>query len=148
MKSKLIHEQGEKTFALAFEPGDEVVAELTNFANENHLDAASFTAIGAFSNATLGYFDVEKKEYEKIPVHEQVEVLSLLGNVALGPDGTPKLHAHLVVGKADGTVHGGHLLEAHVRPTLEVIVEESPEHLARWLDPETGLALLAAGSEP
>ena len=93
MKSKLIHEQGEKTFALAFEPGDEVVAELTNFANENHLDAASFTAIGAFSNATLGYFDVEKKEYKKIPADEQVEVLSLVGDVAPF-EGEPKLHAH------------------------------------------------------
>ena len=67
MKSKLIYEQGEKTWALAFEPGDEVMAELTNFANENHLDAASFTAIGAFSDARFGYFNMERKEYRKSP---------------------------------------------------------------------------------
>ena len=146
MKSKLIHEQGEKTFALAFEPGDEVVAELTNFANENHLDAASFTAIGAFSNATLGYFDVEKKEYKKIPVDEQVEVLSLVGDVA-SFEGEPKLHAHVVVGRSDGTTRGGHLLEAYVQPTLEVVIVESPGHLRRETDEQTGLPLLTVDEQ-
>jgi predicted DNA-binding protein with PD1-like motif len=52
------------------------------------------------------------------------------------------LHAHVVVGKADGTAHGGHLLAAVVRPTLEVILVESPRHLQRRHDAETGLALI------
>ena len=143
MKAKLIYEeQGEKTFALVFDPGDEVMEELTNFAKENDLSAARFTAIGAFSDATLGYFDMEKKEYEKIPVDEQVEVLSLVGDVALF-EGEPKLHAHAVLGRSDGTTRGGHLLGAHVQPTLEVVIVESPEHLRRETDEETGLPLLA-----
>ena len=143
MKAKLIYEeQGEKTFALVFDPGDEAMEELTNFAKENDLSAARFTAIGAFSDATLGYFDMEKKEYEKIPVDEQVEVLSLVGDVALF-EGEPKLHAHAVLGRSDGTTRGGHLLGAHVQPTLEVVIVESPEHLRRETDEETGLPLLA-----
>jgi predicted DNA-binding protein with PD1-like motif len=143
MKAKLIYEeQGEKTFALVFDPGDEVMEELTNFAKENGLSAARFTAIGAFSDATLGYFDMGKKEYEKIPVDEQVEVLSLVGDVALF-EGEPKLHAHAVLGRSDGTTRGGHLLGAHVQPTLEVVIVESPEHLRRETDEETGLPLLA-----
>jgi len=143
MKAKLIYEeQGEKTFALVFDPGDEVMEELTNFAKENGLSAARFTAIGAFSDATLGYFDMEKKEYKKIPVDEQVEVLSLVGDVALF-EGEPKLHAHAVLGRSDGTTRGGHLLGAHVQPTLEVVIVESPEHLRRETDEETGLPLLA-----
>ncbi len=89
----------------------------------------------------LGYFDWQRKEYRRIPIDEQVEVLNLTGNIAL-EGGEPKLHSHIVLGKADGTAHGGHLLEAHVRPTLEVIVTESPRHLERRSDPETGLALL------
>jgi len=68
-------------------------------------------------------------------------VLSLLGDIALA-DGKPKLHAHVVLGKRDGSAHGGHLLEAHVRPTLEVILTESPSHLERVHDPETGLPLI------
>jgi predicted DNA-binding protein with PD1-like motif len=83
MRSKPIHEEGgEKTFVLVFDKGDEVVSETTDFAGENALDAATLTAIGAFSGATLGYFDIVKKEYEKIPVEEQVEMLSLIGDIA------------------------------------------------------------------
>jgi hypothetical protein len=54
----------------------------------------------------------------------------------------PRLHAHVVVGKRDGTAHGGHLLQARVRPTLEVILTESASYLARRHDPESGLALI------
>lgn len=141
MKSKLIHEAEQKTFALVFEKGDEVVQELTRFAKEHDLAASHFTAIGAFKNAVLGFFNRDKKDYQKIPISEQVEVLSLLGDIAL-TRGEPKLHAHVVLGKADGMACGGHLLEAHVWPTLEVVLTESPKHLRRKLDEETGLALI------
>jgi predicted DNA-binding protein with PD1-like motif len=141
MRARLLHEQGEKTFAVVFDKGDEVVQGLQDFAQQQQLTAAHFTAVGAFSDVTLGYFEREKKDYKKIPLREQVEVLSLVGNIALAK-GQPKVHAHVVVGKSDGTAHGGHLLEAHVWPTLEVMLIESPSHLQRHIDEETGLALL------
>jgi predicted DNA-binding protein with PD1-like motif len=142
MKSKLIYEHhGEKTFALIFDTGDEVMSNLVEFAGSNKLGAARLTAIGAFREVTLGYFDWEKKDYKKIPVREQVEVLSLIGDVAL-KDGEPKVHAHVVVGRSDGTTMGGHLIEARVRPTLEVILTESPAHLQKQVDEESGLALI------
>ena len=141
MKSKLITDQAEKTFVLVFETGDEVVAKLLEFAKQQQLAAARFTAIGAFQELTLGYFDWQKKEYLKIPMKEQVEVLSLAGNV-VSTDKGPKLHAHIVVGKRDGTAHGGHLIYGHVRPTLEVMLIESPSHLHRRHDDATGLALI------
>jgi predicted DNA-binding protein with PD1-like motif len=99
-------------------------------------------AIGAFRDATLGYFDWKSKDYQKIPVVEQVEVLSLIGDVAIS-DGKPTVHAHVVVGRADGSTRGGHLLQGHVRPTLEVVLVESPAHLRKRHDPESGLALIA-----
>ncbi len=142
MKGKLISSAGDKTYAVIFDTGDEVVKGLTDFAREQRLADSHFTAIGAFQDVTLGYFDWEKKEYQKIPLREQVEVLSLVGDVALKPNGSPQLHAHVVVGRADGTTRGGHLLEAHVRPTLEVVLVESPVHLQRLHDPESGLALI------
>jgi predicted DNA-binding protein with PD1-like motif len=142
MKSKLIHEHhGEKTYALIFETGDEAMAGLIEFARQNSLGGARFTAIGAFRDVTLGYFDWESKQYKHIPVGEQVEVLSLIGDVAL-EDGEPKVHAHVVVGRSDGSTRGGHLIEARVRPTLEVILTESPAHLRKYHDPESGLALI------
>jgi|SRR5581483_1248473 predicted DNA-binding protein with PD1-like motif len=141
MKSKLLFDEGEKTFAVVMEPGDEVVTCLLEFAVENRLTGSHFTAIGALSEVTLGYFNLQKKDYKNIPIKEQVEVLSLVGNIAL-VNGRPRVHAHIVVGKSDGTAHGGHLVEARVRPTLEVIIDESPEHLRRIFDPEVGLALI------
>src|SRR5438552_484109 len=124
MKSKLINESGEKTFALIFEKTDEVVETLRRFAIERGLMASHFTAIGALSDVVLGFFNPATKEYKKIPIREQVEVLSLTGGVAYEGD-VPKIHAHIVVGKSDGTAHGGHLMEAHVFPTLELILIES-----------------------
>jgi predicted DNA-binding protein with PD1-like motif len=114
---------------------------MTKFAERENLTAAHFTAIGAFEHVTLGYFDPYRKEYIKSEFSEQLEVLSLVGNVAEF-EGRPKLHAHVVVGRRDATTLGGHLLEAVVRPTLEVTVIETPVHLHREHDPESGLALL------
>lgn len=138
----LSEEGGQTTYVLVFETGEEVISALTGFARERGLDAASFTAVGAFGATTLGYFDVDEKEYRKIPVHEQVEVLSLTGNVA-SREGEPQIHAHAVLGRSDGTTRGGHLLEARVRPTLEMVLTETPEHLRRRTDRETGLPLIA-----
>jgi uncharacterized protein len=141
VKSKLLAEGAERTFVLVFDKGDEPVSQLTGFAEEHGVSAAHFTGIGAFSDVTLGYFDREAKDYERIPLDEQVEVLALAGDIAL-EDGEPKVHAHVVVGKRDGTAHGGHLLEAHVWPTLEVVLVETPGHLRRELDEETQLPLI------
>jgi uncharacterized protein len=141
MRTKLINDAPQRTFAIVFDQGDEVLENLLAFARSEELSAAEFTGLGALSDVVLGYFDWQDKDYRRIPIAEQVEVLSLTGNVAL-EDGEPKLHPHIVVGKSDGSAHGGHLLEGHVRPTLEVIVTESPSHLQRRSDPETGLALL------
>jgi uncharacterized protein len=149
MKTKLIddpvHDAGaprQKTFALVFSTGDQVMAGLNAFAEEQHLAASHFTAIGAFKEVTLGYFDWETKDYLKIPVHEQVEVLSLVGDITINK-GKPNIHVHAVLGKRDGSTCGGHLIEAHVRPTLEVILTESPHHLTRRFDRESGLALIS-----
>jgi predicted DNA-binding protein with PD1-like motif len=143
LKSKLLAEaDGRRTFVLVFDIGEEVTAELLGFASAQRLGGSQFTAIGALQDVVLGYWDWASKEYQRIRLREQVEVLSLLGNVARAPDDSPKLHAHIVVGKSDGTAWGGHLLEGHVRPTLEVLLTESPAHLRRMIDDETGLALL------
>jgi predicted DNA-binding protein with PD1-like motif len=143
MRWKLLSENAERTFILVFDKGDEAMSELTEFAEEQGVSAAHLTGIGAFSDVTLGYFDRDAKEYEQIRLHEQVEVLTLAGDIAL-EEGKPKVHAHVVVGKRDGTAHGGHLLEARVWPTLEVVVSDSPAHLEKRFDPETGLALISA----
>jgi len=135
-------EQSPKTFILVFETGDELAEGLSKFAGEQKLSAASFKAVGALSSVRLGWFSWESKKYEpSVTLDEQLELLSLIGDVAL-QDGKPVVHAHAVVGKKDGTAHGGHLLEAHIRPTCEIVLTESPGHLQKLVDPESGLALI------
>lgn len=141
MQAKLLDRNGGATYVLIFEVGDEVMAGLADFAKELQLEASDFSALGAFSGALLGFFDVGKKDYRKIPIDEQVEVLTLVGNITLDK-GAPKVHAHTVLGLADGTTRGGHLLEGRVRPTLELMLTESPVQLRRRFDAETGLALI------
>jgi hypothetical protein len=142
MKSKKLN----SGTVLIFDTGDEVVSTLTEFAKEHRVAAAHFTAIGAFSDAGIGYFDWQKKDYLKNQINEQIEVVSLIGDIALDK-GEPKVHAHVVVGKKNGSAMGGYLLEAHVRPTLELVLQDSGEQLKQKFDPESGLALIDLGEK-
>jgi predicted DNA-binding protein with PD1-like motif len=141
MQTKLIHDGPQRTFAIVLESGDEVIQCLNTMAKDNQLSASQFTGLGAFSDVVLGYFSWSEKDYREIPIDEQVEVLNLTGDVTLS-EGEPRLHPQVVLGKADGSAHGGHLLKAHVRPTLEIVLTESPAHLVRRRDPESGLPLI------
>jgi hypothetical protein len=141
--ARTLHSASEqRTLVIVLETGDEAMSCLTQIAREEGITAAQLTAIGAFESATLGYFDWQTKEYLRNPVEEQVEVASLTGDVALGPDSRPTLHIHCVLGRRDGSALAGHLIEGQVRPTLEVILVESPAHLHKRHDPESGLALI------
>lgn len=142
MKTKLLHSDAERTYAVILEEGDEVMACLMSFAKAERLSAASFKAIGAFQTATLAFFDWSSKTYEPIPVEEQTEVASLTGDIALDDKGAPALHVHAVLGKRDGSAVAGHLQSGLVRPTLEIILTEQPRHLRKRHDPASGLMLI------
>jgi uncharacterized protein len=143
MKSKLVSDEpSSKIHVAVLESGEEAFATLTRFANEAGISAASLTAIGAFEKATIGWFDFVTKSYKKIAVDEQCEVLSAIGDIAIGDDGKASLHLHVVLGLSDGSTRGGHLLEGKVRPTLEVVVTETPSTLRRKKKPDLGIALI------
>ena len=141
MKSKLINNTQFKTYALVFDTNDEVISLLEDFSKEKNLRASQFTGIGAFKEVTLCFFDFEKKDYRKTEIKEQVELLSLVGDITLYKN-EHKIHPHVVVAKSDGTAYGGHLLKAIVHPTLELIINESPGYLQREVNEETGLPLI------
>jgi hypothetical protein len=144
VKAKVLTAGRQRTFVLVCETGDEPLQEILDFAKREKLASGHFTAIGAFESVTLGYFEWSRKDYVRIPIHEQVEVLSLVGDIAVEGQ-APRVHAHAVVGKRDGTAHGGHLLEARVRPTLEIVLVQPPGHLRRRFDPGSRLALIDVG---
>ena len=142
MRSALVDEHdGLRTFVVVFETGDEAAGGLAAFAREQRLSGSHFTAISAFSRVVVAYFDWPSKQYRNVPINEQVEVLSFAGDISIDK-GEPKVHAHVVLGKADATAHGGHLIEGHVRPTLELVLTEMPRHLHRRFDVASGLALI------
>src|SRR5438046_10212682 len=130
MKSRQIY-HSPKRFILVFETGDELAKGLLEFAEQEKLSAASFKAVGALSSVRLGWFSWESKQYEpSVTLDEQVELLSLIGDVAV-KDGKPAVHAHAVIGRKDGTAHGGQLIDAHIRTTAQVVVAESHRPLRK-----------------
>lgn len=144
MQWKKLGARDTRTYVVVLDPGDEAIAALSEFSRREALSAAQVTAIGAFESATVGWYDRRRQQYRRIAVDEQCEVLSLAGDVALGSHGS-ELHLHAVLGLADGSTRGGHLLEGRVWPTLEVIIRESPAELRKTYRPEVGLALIDLG---
>lgn len=146
MKSRRV-DAGEQpqVHVVVLDSGEEAFAVLTRFANEARITAATLTAIGAFECATVGWFDFDTKSYKKIEVNEQCEVLSAIGDVAVGDDGKSSLHVHIVLGLADGSTRGGHLMAGTVRPTLEVVFTEVTSMLRRRKRADLGIALIDLG---
>ncbi len=130
-----------KQYAVIFGKGDEAFSGLQDFAEKYHVTSAHFTAIGAVNGATVGWFDPRRKMYKKIPIAGQFEVISMVGDIALF-QGKPIVHTHMVLAGADGTTRGGHVLDANVSPTLEVMVTVDAIAMQKRLDPETDLTLI------
>lgn len=142
MKVRLLSENGgAKNYAIILAKGDEVMSGLTDFARQNKVTSASFTAIGAFSHATVAWFDDGRKEFKLIPIEQQVELVSMIGDIALVND-QPAVHTHVAVASSDGTVRGGHVINAFVFPTLELFMTVYPTPLHKESDKATGLKLI------
>jgi predicted DNA-binding protein with PD1-like motif len=142
MKVQLLSDQGgQKEYAVIFYKGDEALSGLTAFAQKYDIKSAHFTAIGAVSAASVGWFDPARKQYKVMPLTGQMEVVSMIGDIALY-NGKPVVHTHVVLALPDGTTRGGHVVELQVKPTLEVMVTADPKDLHKRLDPETDFALI------
>ena len=143
MKSKSIREGPDRVFVLILDQGEDAFKAVADFANRERIDGASVTAIGAFSEAKVGWFDPVAKKYKPIAVNEQCEVLSLMGDIAQGDDGKASVHLHAVLGLQDGSLRGGHFLSGSVQPTLEVTITETVAHLRRKKRADLGIALIS-----
>jgi predicted DNA-binding protein with PD1-like motif len=113
-----------RRFEVVLSKGDEIVKGLTEFAEKNHVTTAHFSAIGAIDKGKLGWFDPEKRAYKPIEVNEEVEILTLTGNISTGANGKPAVHAHIIVGMPDGQARGGHLIEGYISLTLQLFLDE------------------------
>ncbi len=141
MKVKLLSVNGKSsTYLIVFSKGDEVVSGLTDFAKQYQVKSAHYTAIGDALSAKAGWYDYKRKEFKIIPI-DTAEVTSFIGDIAIY-NGKPVAHTHFSAATADGIVHGGHLLELIIGPTLELTVTTEPTALYKKLDPEFGAAFI------
>jgi len=142
MQVKLVKDTTEeKVYAIVFLKGDEVLSGITDFAIQNKVGDAHFTGIGAVSSATTGWIDLQTKLYHPTVTSEQVEVLSLMGDIAAF-NGKPVVHMHVILGRRDGTTVGGHVWELNANPTIEVFLTSNSTPLAKRPDPASGLKLI------
>lgn len=137
-----------RTFAVMFAPGDSLLDELAAFASRNEVEAASVTGNGGFGRCTLAFFNLDDKRYQDIPVEGQADVLSLTGNIAGDDTGHGVVQLHVLLGLPDGSIRGGHLRQATVRPAVELIVTESPAPLRRRYHADIGMSLLDRPGRP
>ena len=131
-----------RSWALVLRGGDEIMSGLTDFAVRERIVGGHLNGIGALQSAQLAFFDRGTLDYVSIPIDAQVECLSLNGTIGF-VDGKPLLHVHCVVGYPDGSVKGGHLVEAVVWPTMEVFLTESVAALPKTKDGKSGLELFS-----
>ena len=143
MKTTVVDDGPSRTVVVVLAAGDAMPEALETACRELDVTAARVEGIGAFSRATVAFFDLESRDYLPIPVEEQVEVVSIAGNVStVASSGERRIHLHALLSRRDGSTVGGHLLDATVRPTLELFLTESPVPLRRVTDEATGLPLL------
>ncbi len=131
-----------RTFFLVLDRGEEVLTVVRAFAEKNAIRGGSFIAIGAFERVVIAWWSWTHKEYERREVEEQLEVLTLFGDIGV-ENGRAKVHAHVSLGRRDGIAVGGHLFEGLVRPTLEVQITDFGRPLVRVPHQETKLSLIA-----
>jgi predicted DNA-binding protein with PD1-like motif len=156
MKANEMDEGTVVTHTVNGEPGDDAVAVLTEFARDRQLGRARFSAVGGFQRATVGWFDYERQDYNRVDVDEPSQVLSLLGTITAGT-GAPEVTAQVVLGLPDGSTRGGRLLAGTVWPSLEFAIrdahstERKPARIAPTLKSRSvamlcGVALILLGA--
>ena len=135
LRVKLIGEQGAtRTYQLVLAPGTEAMGAISDFVLANRIQAAHFEGLGACTDAVLAYYDPVARDYRQTSYRQQMEIVSIIGDAAPTPGNGTGLHVHMGVGFADGTMHGGHLLETHVSPTMELELTASPVAIHRSYD--------------
>ncbi len=138
VKVKLLSKNGNlSTYVLVFAKNDEIISGLTEFAQKYNVTAAHFKGLGDAMRAKVGWYEKSNKQFKVIPIDQPAEITSLIGNITMN-NGKPVVHAHINLADSNGMVHGGHLLEAFIFPTLEVFVTVEPTTMYKKMYEEAG----------
>ena len=128
------------TYLVRLDRGEEILEQVETLARKEHIALATVQALGAVDRFTVGVYDTEKQAYQANEFAGAFEIVSLVGTIDQ-KDGQFYAHLHMSAGDSQGRVFGGHLSEARISATCEMVVRELPGRLDREKDPETGLNL-------
>lgn len=135
------YRQFQDTYVIRMDRGEEVVASLTAFCEQEGIKLASVEALGAADHVVIGLYDVGTRQYHRHTFDGPMEITSLLGNVS-AKDGKTYLHLHINLCREDMSVIGGHLNECRISATCEMFVRKLDGTVERKLDEAvTGLNL-------
>jgi hypothetical protein len=130
---------GSRVF-IRLEMGDELHPSLIEIAERERISGGWLSGIGAASEVELGYYDLERKDYDRLRIEGDVEIASASGTVGL-LDGKPFVHLHAVVSDRECATRGGHLFRAVTAATLEFVIFVAHEPIERTRDEATALNL-------
>lgn len=131
---------GNGRWVLVLDRGEELMSTVSEFLAEKDIRGGLVTGIGALKNHTVGYYDLNEKEYLKRTFEEVMELGNFTGTVGV-VDGSPFLHAHVTVSGPELIAFTGHLVKGEIAITAELFVTDYGVDLPREMDEEIGLKL-------
>ena len=133
--------KSESFYLLRLDPGEELRSEVEKFCAETGINAAWVNALGSCKELELAYYNLEKKEYETKSFSEDLEIATMVGNIAI-KDSSPFVHIHGTLSNREMSVIGGHINRCVVSATCEVSIWVAGGTMSRKYDESTGLHLL------
>lgn len=129
------------TYVLRVEKGKDALEELQKFCSENQITAGFFRAIGSTEGITISWYNLKKKEYTDKRMQETLEIISLMGNVAM-LEKQAYVHAHGCFSNKAMQTFAGHVKKLEVGATCEIVLEKLQGAMERTYSKEIGLNLL------
>ena len=139
---KFLTYESDKTYFGKFDNEEDILKSLNDFCNRNNIRTGQFSIIGAVKRASLGFYNQEKKVYDKVNNYDKpMEIVSCSGNISI-KDEKSFVHMHMVVSDEDGNAFGGHVMTGTEIFAGEFVIHSfKGEDLVRSTDKQTGLPL-------
>tara|TARA_B110001454_G_scaffold210867_1_gene225875 strand:- start:382 stop:813 length:432 start_codon:yes stop_codon:yes gene_type:complete len=128
---------GEKIF-VSLQTGDLINKSLTEISVKENISNAWINGIGAIDSVEVGYMDVVNKKYQKRNFNDNYELISLIGNITI-KDGVPFVHTHITFSDTEYKVFGGHLFDAKITATGEIILTVANSKIDRQFNENVGI---------
>jgi predicted DNA-binding protein with PD1-like motif len=129
-------------YLIRLDKGEKLAESLERFAAETKLEGAWVSGLGAALEATLGYYDLGKKEYVWRQFEGLREIVSLAGNLAYDEDGQFIFHLHGVLSDEQFQTIGGHVKDFAAGATVELFIHRAYQPTRRKMDEGIGLKIL------